>query len=78
MSDYTPTTDDVREDYISGRYDPYNEDNADWGTLREQFDRWLVAHDAELLERAAHRADLGYLYGQNCDDIARDIRAIRA
>lgn len=50
MSDYTPTTEQVREEYIDGRYDPgfsdrlYEEGGA-------EFDRWLEAHDREVEER---------------------------
>lgn len=34
MSDYTPTTDEVRQQYSEG-----------WIYLTEKFDRWLAAHD---------------------------------
>jgi hypothetical protein len=44
MSDYTPTTEDVRTSYGAG-----------FRHNQEAFDRWLVAHDAEVVaeERAA-------------------------
>lgn len=44
MSDYTPTTDDVRGTYADGMW--YVNRRMD-GTLSE-FDRWLAAHDAEV------------------------------
>ena len=39
MSDYTPTTADVRHAYVSARSE-------------EEFDRWLAAHDAEVAAQA--------------------------
>lgn len=49
MSDYMPTTEDVRRDY-----------SIDWSKERglskkrgEQFDRWLSAHDAEIAKERA-------------------------
>lgn len=41
MSDYTPTTDDVRAEYIDRNMFP-----VDRRMAREAFDRWLAAHDA--------------------------------
>lgn len=45
MADYTPTTRKVRDDYITR-----------WGyapVARAEFDRWLAAHDAQVLRDAA-------------------------
>jgi hypothetical protein len=39
MTDYTPTTDEVREAYIW--------DEEDYAA---EFDRWLAAHDKEVIE----------------------------
>ena len=49
MTDYTPTTDEVRSwvcACIAG------EDCVP----REEFDRWLAAHDKDVLEKATERA----------------------
>lgn len=42
MSDYTPPTDDVRNHYAYGCGPEHT-----WAESREDFDRWLAAHDAE-------------------------------
>ena len=58
MSDYTPTAEDVREDYAIGRNE---EVGAGWyGQHRAEFDRWLAAHDAE--KRAEWEAEQGWEY----------------
>ena len=48
MNDYTPTTDNVREEY-----------GDNWDRRYAEFDRWLAKHDAEVRaderEKAAHR-----------------------
>ncbi|MBW1639254.1 hypothetical protein G3H63_09240 [Microbacterium resistens] len=46
MSDYTPTTEQIRAGYI-GEPEHFM-DKA----VGEEFDRWLAAHDAEVQERA--------------------------
>ena len=56
MSDYTPTTEQVREAW-SDRY------SSEWGfAYREEtemydaeFDRWLAQHDAEVAEKEKQR-----------------------
>ena len=51
MSDDDPTTDDMREQYVAGAMVTgfaYSRREA-----REDFDRWLAAHDAELRWRIA-------------------------
>ena len=51
MSDDDPTTDDMREQYVAGAMVTgfaYSRREA-----REDFGRWLAAHDAELRERIA-------------------------
>lgn len=45
MTDYTPTTDEVREYYGYGTFEN-GEDIA-------QFDNWLQAHNAEIWEQGA-------------------------
>jgi len=46
MTDYTPTTEEVREDYASGGLDlPYSE-------LVAQFDRWYEAEKAKWIQQA--------------------------
>lgn len=50
MSDYTPTTEEVREDYALGRNEVVG---AGWyDQHRAEFDRWLAAHDAEVASKA--------------------------
>ena len=51
MSDDDPTTDDMCEQYVAGAMVTgfaYSRREA-----REDFDRWLAAHDAELREQIA-------------------------
>lgn len=43
MSNYTPTTNEVRESYVF-----YNLSELEAEVLRAEFDRWLAAHDAEV------------------------------
>lgn len=58
MSDYAPTTEDVREDYAIGRNEVIG---AGWYSLhRAEFDRWLAAHDA--VKRAEWEAEQGWEY----------------
>ena len=52
MSDYTPTTDDVRDYYAIGVDEALARTGGD-----SEFDRWLAAHDKEVLEKAAERAE---------------------
>lgn len=52
MSDYTPTTQAVRLNYITANAGPYRGGEANAAAA---FDRWLAAHDAEV--RAAALAE---------------------
>ena len=55
MSDYTPTTEEVREEYALGLNEGVG---AGWyDEHRVEFDRWLAAHDAE--KRAEWEAEQG-------------------
>lgn len=45
MSDYTLTTENIRDEYSDG-----------WEYRREMFDIWLAAHDAEVYRRAREDA----------------------
>lgn len=55
MSDYAPTTEDVREDYAIGRNEVIG---AGWYSQhRAEFDSWLAAHDAA--KRAEWEAEQG-------------------
>ena len=57
MSGYTPTTEEVREAWLTAEHeerDPFSTSDDD---LRAEFDRWLAAHDAEILEKAAQRVE---------------------
>lgn len=49
MSDYTPTTEDIRNAYMSGDWnDNPTDDDAMKRHFAAKFDRWLTAHDAEV------------------------------
>ncbi len=48
MSDYMPTTDEVRDGYYSPRESYEPDHNA-------EFDRWLAQHDAEITAKAGKR-----------------------
>lgn len=50
MSEYTPTTKDVREVWIYAQDITHDEGEDFHGA---EFDRWLAAHDAEVLRAAA-------------------------
>lgn len=49
MSDYTPSTDEVREVYADAGY------HAEMGDLAEDFDHWLAKERAEAWDEG-HRA----------------------
>lgn len=49
MSEYTPTTKDVREVWIYAQDITHDEGEDFHGA---EFDRWLAAHDAEVRARA--------------------------
>lgn len=63
MSDYTPTTEEMRGNYVSNLFEGGGSDEAraEWDYERENgeqiFDRWLAAHDAE--KRAEWEAEQG-------------------
>lgn len=53
MSDYIPTTEQVRDDFIG-----YGLDNhlmPDAMEFAAEFDRWLAQHDAEITAKAEQR-----------------------
>lgn len=65
MSDYTPTTEDVRNAYADWM--------ADWDARAADFDRWLAVYtaekQAEALEQAAremHEPVAQYLHRESC------------
>ena len=65
MSDYTPTTEEVRDHYASYPGARFTPETAEW------FDRWLAEHDRQVAERAWHegwRHESDYLneWGQFC------------
>lgn len=47
MSEYTPTDEQVREEYIQARYDPGFSDKL-YEEGRAEFDRWQEAHDRQV------------------------------
>lgn len=58
MSDYTPTTDEVRMAYGDARcVDPDDPAHSAGCPQDAGFLRWLAAHDAGVMERAAVIAD---------------------
>ena len=84
MSEYTPTTEEVRDDYIL-RY--ATESRLRHNLFGEAFDRWLAAHDAEVAAKTLEDAadHVSGIDGRR-DDAARDwlraraagIRSVRA
>ena len=63
MSDYTPTTEDVLEDYAIGRNE---EVGAGWyDQHRAEFSRWLATHDAaKRAEWEAEQGETEWEYGR--------------
>lgn len=55
MSDYTPTTEEVRLEYMAVRWGKNDTVSFD---ARAEFDRWLAARDAEVAAKAYERAIL--------------------
>ena len=49
---YTPTTDEVCSSYYAA-----NASVNDSGEAEAEFDRWLAAHDKEVLDKAVERAE---------------------
>ena len=72
MTDYTPTTDEVRHTFWCCAFDYDDSRRHEAGTA---FDRWLAAHDAELLWAASQRIDANphligvNRYGENETDV---------
>lgn len=52
MSDYTPTTEEIRDWYSTGQTWMYKSHRS----AREEFDRWLAARDRERDREVAARA----------------------
>jgi hypothetical protein len=76
MSDiYTPTTEEVR-DQFSRAY--WSQDIEAWAA---EFDRWLAAHDKEVLEKAAADSkaaqDDAYVCGRDDEKAWAALRALR-
>ena len=68
MSDYTPTTEKVFSGYALLRaFEANNSDEPQREGMdrmwRSEFDRWLAAHDKEVLEKAVER-----MYASAADD----------
>ena len=90
MSDYTPTTEEIRSSYPLSDEDKVTHPALAWDRIItvESFDRWLTAHDAETrtatrtaaLEEAAVIATAesdDLRYGFTCRSIAHSIRAAK-
>lgn len=75
VSDYMPTTDEVREAWPHSRILPAHYSPTYLPTVverRAEFDRWLAAHDAEVLAEALRTAagsahDLVAAHAEDCD-----------
>lgn len=75
MTDYTPTQDEVRDDYAH-----YQVRQDEVGVVqqkiffagRAEFDRWLALHDAELLERTRIRIEQSFDHTYAETDTADD------
>lgn len=54
MSEYTPTTDEVREEFIYGHQELDMDGNVvvSFDEAQERWDRWLAKRDAELAAKA--------------------------
>ena len=52
MSDYTPTTEQVRVDYVMA----YTDRESSQLLAERAFDRWLAAHDAAVAAKALRAA----------------------
>ena len=62
--DYTPTTEEVRNHYAYGCGPEHT-----WAETREDFDRWLGAHDAEKrAEWEAEQGEVEWEYGWSWAD----------
>jgi hypothetical protein len=80
IEEWTPTTEQVRDGYAidpeAEHHDPIG--YPQWERYaRRAFDRWLAAHDAELLERVADeiekdRPEMGDPMGGNSFRLGRD------
>lgn len=54
VSDYTPTTDEIRTRGLEGA--DLNDLNSDEREALDEFDQWLAKHDAEVERAAAEKA----------------------
>ena len=56
MSDYTPSTEEIRRDYVACKSSPQasmsDDDLVPIYVSRKWFDRWLAAYDREVAEKA--------------------------
>lgn len=53
MSDYTPTDEEIRTDWMYSRHDRAM---VTFNVAEAEFDRWLAAHDAEQQEKGVRLA----------------------
>lgn len=72
--EYTPTTEDVREAYLLAA-EHFHDCGRTFAEHREQFDRWLAAHDAEV--RAPLEAEVERLRTMLADSAALNREALR-
>ena len=64
MSDYTPSTEEVRRQYAFG---VANETFSSWGDAEKWFDRWLAEVKAQAWQEGTHAMalELQYHFGEN-------------
>lgn len=60
-SEYTPTTEEVREKFAQDEY------GVPKGRWLDEFDRWLAEHDRQVAEKAWERAEFAFERAHNAD-----------
>jgi len=72
MTDYTPDNEEIREMYWACSGEPRRDSGA-W----DEFDRWLAAHDAQVLRDAANKFAEGAWVGAFIE-VDDDVSAVQA
>jgi hypothetical protein len=79
MSDHTPTTDDVRQDWLYA-WDKGDENSAGTAERLAKFDRWLAEHDRQVADaliaegwrKMPSRAQLAEAVGEAQEEFMRE------
>jgi hypothetical protein len=66
VSDYTPTTEEVRNKFWLGEYDL---SKTDWISSEANFNRWLAEHDREIVARTLAAQSTGGVCQVNDPDL---------